>query len=356
VRRLALESRLAAEAQAAAASVGASGSPSKQPAPAALSKGAAAPTAVAAAKGGKPGAAAAGAAESSELPPELRFPQLRALPLAAGGPAGPVSGAKPLAAAAKAPTEAGSSGAGGVTSGVVVHAAAGFTLAELEADSERLFQGWGNTSLRVLDVSRNLHLGPAGVLALGRQLLAALPPPPSPAAAESKEQDAGGVGGGRRRGPSAGAMRPITPRGSAQAATPRAQEQHPQLQFVVAMRCKPLPPTGRLGQFAAVHAASLARRGLKPALPREAPMAGASDGEGFDGAADDAGSEALSEGAIDEGAAELGGRLGRAADPRQADVDALARARQSEKDAEEVERELPELCEALAARGVTLFL
>jgi hypothetical protein len=83
-------------------------------------------------------------------------------------------------------------------------------------------------------------------------------------------------------------------------------------------------------------------------------MLGASDGEGFDGAADDAGSEAVSEGVIGEG--ELGGKPGRAADPRQADVDALARARQSEKDAEEVERELPELCEALAARGVTLFL
>jgi hypothetical protein len=235
-----------------------------------------------------------------------------------------------------------------------VHAAAGFTLAELEADAERLFQGWGNTGLLVLDVSRNLHLGPAGVLALSRQLLAALPPPPSPAAAESKE-DAGSVGGGRRRGPSAGAMRPITPRGSTQAATPRAQEQHPQLQCVVAMRCKPLPPTGRLGQFAAVHAASLARRGLKPALPREAPMSGAADGEGSDGAADDAGSEAVSEAGVAEGAG-LGERPGRAADPRQADVDALARARQSEKDAEEVERELPELCEALAARGVTLFL
>lgn len=400
----------AAAAAPAAGGKGGAGTPS-----AAAGKAAPTPTAAGAAKGGKGAAPAASDTGVVQLPEGFRFPPLRPLPLpvtaaslaaaaaAGGADSGSVTSSKEKdkkddkgkgkekekdkAAAAGAGPGADAAGAGGAPPLPPIHAAAGFVASDLEGPgaADRRFAGVGNTGLRAIDVSRNPTFGHAGLLGFASGVLAVF------AAAEDAADGAGdaavagldapqllppgaGAGASARAsaatlsaaGTSSSSVLSLTGAAPAAGANAPPAPVLPELQTIVAMRCEPLPPTGRLAEFAGVHAESLATRGLQPLRisgDDEASLPPGSARILTHSGSSDAGIGIVSSARSGRSAGD--GKHGDAGDHSDADDDeddedeevaALARARRKAEAALAVQRELPIAIERLAVAGVTVFL
>jgi hypothetical protein len=201
----------------------------------------------AAAAGGKKPAAGKGAPVEAAPAANLSLPPLPAVHAAAGFTQADLEQAALAAQAANPPAQATTTAAG---SGTVTPVGAGASAALKPSAALAAFPaflGLGNTTLTVLDVSRNLSFGSKGVLKLSNRLLTAV----RGVDATGTEEEGGGSDSSQQV--------PALP-SDFQADSPR----NAQIQTLLASRCERLPCTGRLGEFASVHAQALGQKNLKP--------------------------------------------------------------------------------------------